>query len=118
MANRAKRSYTFWWFFQRFTAVILVFTLIYHMVGMHFSFDGGVHRSELDAAKIIEHFNSPYFKAMYLLFLFSGLTHGLNGLMNVVDDYVSCSCWKTAWVWFIWLLGIGIFILGAVTALS
>ncbi len=118
MADRARRSYTFWWMMQRFTGVVLVITLLYHMFAMHFSLSGGFSRSHLNAQAILERLNDPVFQVFYLLFLFSGLVHGLNGAYNLVDDYVRSPMWRMLWVWALWFIGLLVFFWGAITILT
>ena len=118
MTGRAKRSYTFWWFFQRFTGVVLVVTLLVHMFGQHFSLESGPHRSHLSLDGIAARFENPWWMLFYLVFLFTGLVHGFNGVYNVVDDYIRSPGWRMVCTWGIWFTGIVLFFWGTMTVFA
>lgn len=47
---------------------------------------------------------NAFWQIMQMLVVFFGITHGLNGLRVVVEDYIGQSWWKTAWRGLIFLL--------------
>ena len=107
----AKRSYTFWWIFQRFSGVVLLITLLGHMFIVHFSlveFKAVPLRPEDVAGR----FNDPGMKLFYALFLLMAIPHGINGVLNAVDDYVRHDGLRLALTWAAWLLGLMVFIWG------
>ncbi len=71
------------WFFQRITAIYLFVFLIGHFVMMHFAGSG-----EVTYETVAPRLSSPLWKAGDLLFLIFALYHGINGLWQVLEDYV------------------------------
>jgi len=47
---------------------------------------------------------NAFWQIMQMLVVFFGVTHGMNGLRVVVEDYIGQSWWKTAWRGLIFLL--------------
>ena len=54
----------------------------------------------------LDGFINPYWQIMQITALFFGVTHGLNGLRIVVEDYMGSSWWRQIWrgfIFFLWL---------------
>ncbi|MCD6454769.1 MAG: succinate dehydrogenase, hydrophobic membrane anchor protein [Candidatus Aminicenantes bacterium] len=71
------------WFLQRVTALYLFVFLIAHFVIMHF-----VGTGEVTYETVAPRLSSPLWKAGDLLFLLFALYHGINGLWQVLEDYI------------------------------
>jgi len=70
--------------FMRMTGLMLLFLAVGHMVLQHIIND--VH--ELDMAFVIEQWSSWTQRIIDLLLLVFAITHGMNGLRNVLGDYI------------------------------
>ena len=71
------------WLLQRISAVILFVLLIIHYVTYHFISKGAIQYED-----IVSKMKSPWFSLIQFLFLITALFHGLNGIWNVVEDYI------------------------------
>ncbi len=114
MGEQSKRSYTFWWVFQRFSGVLLLFTLIGHMIMVHFSLSD-FSAVALTPETVAERFNSPFMKLFYALFLIMAIPHGINGALNAVDDYIRNDTLRLVVTWIMWTLALVMFIWGIFT---
>ncbi len=110
----AKRSYTFWWVFQRFSGVLLLFTLLGHIFMVHFNLID-FRAVSLTPEEVARRFADPHMQLFYLLFLLMAVPHGINGLLNAIDDYIRKDGWRLALTWAAWTLGIVVFVWGAFT---
>lgn len=70
--------------FMRMTGLMLLFLAVGHMVLQHIIND--VH--ELDMAFVIQQWSSWTQRIIDLLLLVFAITHGMNGLRNVLGDYI------------------------------
>lgn len=114
MKAEAKRSYTFWWFFQRFSGVVLLFILLGHILMVHFNLED-FKAAGLRPEEVAQRYGSPWMKLFYALFLLMAVPHGINGVLNSVDDYLRNDMARMAATWLAWLLGLVIFIWGMLT---
>ncbi len=109
-----KRSYTFWWIFQRFSGVVLLLTLLGHMLMVHFSL-AEFKAVPLTPEQVAERFANPWMQLFYVVFLLMAIGHGLNGVLNAVDDYIRCDFSRMAATWAVWALGLVLLIWGLFT---
>jgi len=110
----AKRSYTFWWVFQRFSGVILLITLLGHMLMIHFNL-AEFEAVGLKAEDVASRFNDPFMKLFYAMFLLMAIPHGVNGVLNAIDDYIRKDGLRMVFTWAAWALGLVVFIWGMFT---
>jgi succinate dehydrogenase / fumarate reductase membrane anchor subunit len=110
----AKRPYTFWWFFQRFTGLFLVIFLLAHMAVAHFKMSE-FSATSLTPEGVLARYGDPFFLLFYALFLILAIPHGVNGILNLVDDYIRHDGWRTAATWITWACGLLIFVYGMLT---
>jgi succinate dehydrogenase hydrophobic membrane anchor protein len=84
MAVQAKARGVLSWFFQRITAVLLVYFLGTHIVILHF-----IRKGTITFASVAEKFaaNPVFYKIFYMVFIPSLLFHALNGAWSVFVDY-------------------------------
>jgi succinate dehydrogenase / fumarate reductase membrane anchor subunit len=78
------------WFFMRVSGVVLLFIAVFHLMYMYFIIPGGV--TAIDYNVIVARWTDPawgfFWRFFDLLLLTFGLTHGSNGLRNIVNEYV------------------------------
>ncbi len=94
---------------QRISAVALVFFMTLHMVVVHFP------PGHLDFSLVIARMESPIWKGIYVLFLFSVLIHALTGAYMVITDIEKTGSYKKGLAWGAIGLGIIAFIYGTIT---
>ncbi len=100
---------SFWsWFWQRITAVLLLFFLGLHLILEHFSFGSASPTFAWIAARL-EH---PVFLVVDVLFLAVVSFHGLNGLGNVILDFGMPARYARGLAVGLWLAGMTCFVLG------
>jgi succinate dehydrogenase / fumarate reductase membrane anchor subunit len=75
---------TFSWYFFRITGIALIFLVIAHFYIMHIGNDVGC----TTYAFIASRYANPFWRLFDWLLLTLSLTHGMNGLRVVIDDYV------------------------------
>lgn len=61
---------------------------------------------------------TAYWQVMQILVIFFGVTHGMNGLRNVLEDYVGNSFFQIMLRGFLFLLWLGIMIVAVYLALT
>src|SRR5215469_6480376 len=105
---------TFSWYFFRISGIVLLFLVIGHLYIMHVATDVHCTTYEFIAAR----YSNPFWRLFDWLLLTLALTHGINGLRIVIDDYVRNAAAR------LWLLGtIGVilltfFMLGTITLIA
>lgn len=75
---------TFSWYFFRISGVLLLVLVIVHLIIMHATNDVSCTTYQFVAAR----YANPLWRLFDWLLLTLALTHGMNGLRIVVDDYV------------------------------
>ncbi len=75
---------TFSWYFFRVSGVVLIFLVIAHLIIMHASNDVACTTYRFVALR----YDNPLWRLFDWLLLTLALTHGMNGLRVVIDDYV------------------------------
>lgn len=75
---------TFSWYFFRISGVILLFLVIIHLIIMHATNDVSCTTYAFVAAR----YANPLWRLYDWVLLTLALTHGINGLRIVIDDYV------------------------------
>ncbi len=116
MAYKIHRSQTSGapsWFWQRVTGIVLVVVLLGHYVLMHATPDAG-HTYDAVLARM----QSPWWKAIDLTFVVFGLYHGLQGIWNIVRDFMLGQLGRLIALTIILLLGIGFGVMGFATILK
>ncbi len=78
------------WLLQRITAVVLFIVLLYHFVIYHFISQGKAPGWN----EIVARMKSPWFTLLQFLFLAAALYHGLNGVWQIVEDYIHSRFWR------------------------
>lgn len=66
----------------------------------------------------IDGFINSFWQVMQMLAVFFGVTHGLNGLRIVVEDFMGSSWWRTIWRGFIFILWLFILLVAVYVVLA
>lgn len=108
----------FLWFFMRVSGAILMIIAVFHLLYMQFIIPGGV--TAIDYSVIIARWGDPvwgfFWRIFDLLLLVFGLSHGSNGIRNIVEDYIHHNRWRTVsktvlYLAYIVLIGMGAFVI-------
>jgi len=75
---------TFSWYYFRVSGVVLIFLVIIHLFIMHVTTD--VHCTTYQF--VATRYDNPLWRLFDWLLLTLALTHGMNGLRVVIDDYI------------------------------
>ncbi len=75
---------TFSWYFFRISGVVLILLVIPHLFIMHVTNDVSCTTYQFVAAR----YANPLWRLFDWLLLTLSLTHGMNGLRVIIDDYV------------------------------
>ncbi len=83
--RRPSSREVWWWFFMRFSGVVLLFLVLIHLYIMHLV-DAGVDR--VNFAFVSQRWSNVGWKTFDWALLVLALIHGVNGLRIIIDDYV------------------------------
>ncbi len=98
-----------YWFFQRVTALLLVYFLGTHIVILHF-----IKKGTITFASVAEKFaaNPGFYKLFYFIFIPSLVFHALNGAWSVIVDFNPPENVRKVTGAALWLIGISATLLG------
>ena len=68
-------------------------------------FSNSFHVTSSDIVNI-EALQNPFWDIMQYMAIFFGVTHGINGLRIVVEDFIGSSWWRPVWRGFVFILWI------------
>lgn len=105
---------TFSWYYFRVSGIFLILLVIAHMIIMHVSNDVACTTYQFVAGR----YANPFWRLFDWLLLTLALTHGMNGLRVVVDDYVSSPRARTALMWGLGAVLLIFFMLGTITLIT
>lgn len=100
MAGSAKpaggsRGEVLMWYWMRISGLVLVFLALFHLWLNHIQTEVG----ELSFDLVIWRFtNFPILRVLDFLLLLLGLSHGVNGLKNLIDDRVHAPAQRSLWL--------------------
>lgn len=95
------RFEVFQWFYFRFSGLLLVVLAFFHLWLNHIKTEVG----DLDYNLVITRLNEyPILRVMDFLLLFLGLSHGLLGIKNIIDDRVHSRNQRLLWLSFLSVL--------------
>lgn len=97
------------WFFMRISGVVLLGLAVFHLFWMHIVI--GVDNIDFDT--VVERWNNPLWRIYDFFLLAFALTHGMNGLRIVLDDYVHRPGWMVLAKSFVFLLYVAFLGIGA-----
>src|SRR5271166_564584 len=102
---------TFSWYFFRVSGVVLIFLVIVHLIVMHVTTDVRCTTYMFVSMR----YANPFWRLFDWLLLTLALTHGMNGLRIVIDDYIRSARVR---IWLQSIVGILLlifFMLGTIT---
>jgi succinate dehydrogenase / fumarate reductase membrane anchor subunit len=105
---------TFSWYYFRISGILLIFLVIIHLLIMHVTTDVACTTYEFVAAR----YANPFWRLFDWLLLTVGLTHGMNGLRVVIDDYVSTAHARTIAMSVLAVVLVAFFMLGTITLIT
>ncbi|GHO75384.1 succinate dehydrogenase [Ktedonobacter sp. SOSP1-85] len=105
---------TFSWYYFRISGVVLIFLVIIHLTIMHVTNDVSCTTYAFVAAR----YANPFWRLFDWLLLTLGLTHGVNGLRVVIDDYVRSPGTRLVLQGFAAVLLLAFFMLGTITLIT
>jgi succinate dehydrogenase / fumarate reductase membrane anchor subunit len=94
---------------MRISGLILLTIAVFHLLYMHIS----VGVENIDFETIAQRWESPFWRLFDLFLLLFALSHGINGMRQVADDYVRSRGWRIVVRTTIFMLGLVIAVLGA-----
>lgn len=104
----------FSWYFFRISGIVLILMVIIHLIIMHVTNDVSCTTYSFVSSR----YSNPFWRLFDWVLLVLALTHGLNGLRIVVDDYVRNA---TARVWVLSIVGLILLVflmLGTITLIT
>lgn len=98
---------SFGWLYQRISAVFLAITLWlhFHLFVNRFIASGGISYNDL-----MGRLSNPVFKLLEIAFVFFAISHGLNGVWSIIEDYVHNHTYKRFLSIFLWVTGVLLFL--------
>ena len=105
---------TFSWYYFRVSGVLLIFLIIVHLIIMHVTTDVAATTYQFVANR----YSNPFWRVFDWLLLTLALTHGMNGLRIVIDDYVRSSRSRMVMLSLAAVLLAAFFMLGTITLIT
>ena len=105
---------TFSWYYFRASGVLLIFLVIIHLIIMHVSNNVACTTYQF----VADRYSNPFWRLFDWLLLTLSLTHGLNGLRIIIDDYVSSARTRILLLSLAAVLLIVFFMLGTITLIT
>jgi succinate dehydrogenase / fumarate reductase membrane anchor subunit len=97
------------WYFMRISGLILLVIAVFHLLYMHVN----VGVENIDFEDVAARWASPFWRVFELFLLVFGLSHGINGTRQVLDDYIHSRGWRLVVRTTIYMIGLAIGVLGA-----
>jgi succinate dehydrogenase / fumarate reductase membrane anchor subunit len=110
--QRVRRSSNFElyaWYFMRISGLILLVIAVFHVLYMHINVGVG----NIDFDDVSARWDSPFWRIFELFLLVFGLSHGINGTRQILDDYVHSRGWRVVARTTIYMVGLAIGVMGA-----
>ncbi len=105
---------TFSWYFFRVSGVVLFFMVIIHLIIMHATNDVSCTTYQFVAVR----YANPFWRLYDWVLLTLALTHGVNGLRIVIDDYVRSRGLRLTLLSAAGVLLLAFFMLGTITLIT
>ena len=104
----------FAWFFMRVSGVVLLFLAVGHLLIMHV-----IHNIDtLSYAFVAQRWATPFWRTYDGIMLVLAMTHGMNGLRVILDDYLRPGGWKAFWMSVLFTAGFAFLFLGLLVILT
>ncbi len=115
LERRPRRNYEAWsWVFMRLSGLVLLFLALTHFAITHIINDV----VDTDAAFVGRRWDNPLWRIFDWALLALALSHGLNGLRWIIEDYVHTPARRTATKATLYSLSLGLFAYGTYTIVS
>ncbi len=115
LERRPRQNYEAWsWIFMRLSGLVLLFLALTHFAITHILNDV----VETDYAFVGERWANPLWRLFDWALLALALSHGLNGLRWIVDDYVHTPARRTATKAVLYSLSLALFAYGTFTIVA
>ncbi len=105
---------TFSWYFFRVSGFLLIFLVVIHLIVMHVTTDVACTTYQFVTLR----YDNPFWRLYDWLLLTLSLTHGINGLRVVIDDYVRSPRTRMVLLSIAGVLLLTFFMLGSITLIT
>lgn len=102
------------WYYFRVSGILLIFLVIIHLIIMHVSNDVSCTTYQFVSAR----YANPFWRLYDWLLLTLALTHGMNGLRIVIEDYVSSPRRRIVLLTLAAIILVAFFMLGTITLIT
>jgi succinate dehydrogenase / fumarate reductase membrane anchor subunit len=99
---------------MRISGLILLTVAVFHLLYMHVF----VGVENIDYASVAQRWESPFWRLFELFLLIFGVSHGINGTRQVLDDYVHSRGWRVVVRTTLFMLGLIVTVMGAYVLFS
>ncbi len=109
--QRVRRSSNFElyaWYFMRIAGLILLVIAVFHVLYMHIN----VGVENINFSDVTARWDSPFWRIFELFLLVFGLSHGINGTRQVLDDYIHSRGWRVVARTTLYMIGLVIGVMG------
>lgn len=109
--QRVRRSSNFElyaWYFMRISGLILLVIAVFHVLYMHIN----VGVENINFSDVTARWDSPFWRIFELFLLVFGLSHGINGTRQVLDDYIHSRGWRVVARTTLYMIGLVIGVMG------
>ena len=103
------------WVFMRISGLLLLVLAVGHTLIMHLP-AGGVDR--INFGFVAVRWQSPFWRTWDWMLLMLALLHGINGLRNIMLDYVRPPGWRFAITMAFYVIGFTLMVLGTVIVVT
>ncbi len=99
---------------MRVSGVVLLFMALGHLAIMHV-----IHNIEvIDYQFVARRFMTPFWRTYDLIMLWLALIHGLNGVRNMIEDYVAVRGWRVVSLASLYIVGFVFLALGSLVIVT
>ena len=96
------------WYFMRISGLILLVIAVFHVLYMHIN----VGVENINFSDVTARWDSPFWRIFELFLLVFGLSHGINGTRQVLDDYIHSRGWRVVARTTLYMIGLVIGVMG------
>ena len=76
------------------------------------------HVINSDIPELAPNWENIWWQTLEMVIVFFGVSHGMNGLRNVIEDYLSPSLWQTVLRWLVLILWVFFVVAGVLIVLT
>ena len=110
----SERFETYAWLYVRVSGLLLILMVLVHFGIMHLYY--GV--SHIDFSVVAARYRTPFWRVYDLVMVLLAVTHGMNGVKMILDDYLHPRSWRTAVLCLVWAIGFIFLVMGGFTILT